>query len=382
MGVLSIALGTFVLVTSEFLPIALLSSISQSLDLSKGVVGLTVMIPGLIAAGAAPALAMLAGRLNRKTVLTCLTLLTTLSNLIVALAPNLTWLLVGRIFLGVAVGGFWTFSVAAGRRLVDERSGARATALISAGISIGTVLGVPAGAQFGGLFGWRAAFFAVTAFGLVVLLAQLWLLPSLVATRATTLKQLFGLFCVPRARIGLLAVMLVAGGQFTAYTYLEPFLRQVPGIQQTTLTTMLFIYGFAGIAGTFLGEAAANKNVRRAFIGASLLLGATLVTPAFSLPSISPAYVFVGLWGLAFGAVPVCIQIWMYQTAPAAYEGGSALFVAIFQLALAAGALGGGLLVDSAGLTSAMVVGGVLCLATTVVIFSTRHSDGVVERCA
>jgi predicted MFS family arabinose efflux permease len=139
MGVLSIALGTFVLVTSEFLPIALLSSISQSLDLSKGVVGLTVMIPGLIAAGAAPALAMLAGRLNRKTVLTCLTLLTTLSNLIVALAPNLTWLLVGRIFLGVAVGGFWTFSVAAGRRLVDERSGARATALISAGISIGTV---------------------------------------------------------------------------------------------------------------------------------------------------------------------------------------------------------------------------------------------------
>ncbi len=55
-GVLSMAIGAFVIVTTEFLPIGLLTSIRQSLYTSEGAVGWTVTLPGLAAAAVAPSL--------------------------------------------------------------------------------------------------------------------------------------------------------------------------------------------------------------------------------------------------------------------------------------------------------------------------------------
>ena len=51
------------------------------------------------------------------------------------------------------------------------------------------------------------------------------------------------------------------------------------------------------------------------------------------------ALVLVALWGLAFGAIPVINQRWMYQAAPQLYENGSSSIVTVFQLFLAAGAV-------------------------------------------
>jgi len=321
--------------------------------------GLAVTVPGIIAAAAAPALTILAGRLDRRVVLLPLTSLIVASNLVVTFASSLSVLLVGRILLGLTVGGFWAFAIATGRRLVPEASGGRATSIISAGISIGTVCGVPAGALLGDIFGWRVAFAVAGGIAVLVLFAQMALLPKIKATQAIGLGHLAGLFKVRLAQIGLVATLLLAAGHFAAYTYFEPFLRQVTRMEQAMITIALVLYGVAGLAGTFLGEAAIARNVRLAFGGTALLLGFVVpLAPAVG-NNTGLALCLVALWGLAFGSVPVCVNIWMYQASPEAYEGGSALIVTVFQIALATGAFGGGLLVDRAGLTTAFLVAGV-----------------------
>ena len=358
-AVASIAVATFVMVTTEFLPIGLLTAMASNLGVSEGRMGLAVTVPGVVAAVAAPALTVLAGSLDRRLVLLGLTFFIVASNLVVALAPNLSVLLIGRVLLGLNVGGFWAFAIAAGRRLVPEASGGRATSIISAGIAIGTVCGVPAGALVGHIAGWRVAFAVAGALSVLVLLAQMALLPKIRVTQAIGVSSLLDLFKVRQARIGLVATFLVAAGHFAAYTYFEPFLRHVTRMDQAMVTTALVLYGVAGIAGTFLGEAATARGVRLAFIGTALLLGfVVLLAPAIG-SSTGLALGLVALWGLAFGAVPVCVNIWMYQAAPGAYEGGSALIVTVFQVALASGAFGGGLVVDHAGLTAAFLVAGV-----------------------
>jgi predicted MFS family arabinose efflux permease len=157
-AVSSIAAGTFAFVTTEFLPVGLLSEVAESLKVSSGTAGLMVTVPGLAAAVAAPLLSVAAGRTDRRIVLLALTTMLIASNFIVALASSFGALLIGRFFLGIGVGGFWTFAVGIGRQLVREQSRARATAVILAGISVRTVCGVPAGATIGGLAGWRVAF--------------------------------------------------------------------------------------------------------------------------------------------------------------------------------------------------------------------------------
>jgi predicted MFS family arabinose efflux permease len=364
--VASIAGGTFLLVTTEFLPIGLLTAMAKGLDVPSGQAGLTVTIPGVVAAVAAPALTIAARRLNRRIVLLALTALIIASNIVVAAAPNFSFLLSGRVLLGVGVGGLWSFAIAAGRRLVPEASGARATSIISAGIGIGTVVGVPAGAMIGDWAGWRMAFAGTAVFGVAVLIAQLALLPTLPARQAISARRLFAMVHVPRARLGLVVATFVAGGHFVAYTFLELFLRQVPQFDQGMLGVALITYAVAGIIGAFAGEIAAKRGTRGAFVGVALLLGISVLLAAAFGDNGVLALILITLWGLAFGAVPVCNQIWMYEAAPELYEGGSALVVTVFQFALALGALLGGVLVDEAGVATAFAVSGFLSIAGAV----------------
>ncbi len=143
----SIAVGTFAMVSTEFMPIGLLTDIARGLDVSDGTAGLMVTMPGVLAAFAGPALIVASGKLDRRTVLIALTTLLIASNLLAAFAPNFVTMLVARLMLGLCVGGFWTFAPAAATQLVPHASQARAMSIVLAGVSAATVLGVPAGSS-------------------------------------------------------------------------------------------------------------------------------------------------------------------------------------------------------------------------------------------
>ncbi|MFC7557593.1 MFS transporter [Pseudoroseomonas wenyumeiae] len=89
----------------------------------------------------------------------------------------------------------------------------------------------------------------------------------------------------------------------------------------------------------------------------------------------------VMLWGFTFGAVPVCVQVWMFTSSPKLYEAGSALMVSAFQVALAAGAAVGGLLVDSSGIGAAFLVGGVVCVVGAFIPLLSRTPDASPQPC-
>lgn len=361
-GVASVAAGTFVLVTTEFLPIGLLTPLAADLRVSEGMAGLSVTAPGLIAAIAGPVLALLAGNIDRRIVVIALTLSIVLSNLIGAIAPSFAVFLVGRLVLGLAVGGLWTFAVAVGRRLVPESAGARATSIISIGISAGTVFGMPVGAVFGDLVGWRVVFAANAVLGLVILLFQVRFLPKIKVDTAIGIHQLLDFARVPMARIGLIASGIIAGGHFIAYTFLEPFLRSTLALGQSGVALALAGYAVTGIVGSFLGERLATHNVRHAFFISAAMLGLSVLAAVATVGTQVGAVAMVMVWGIAFGAWPVCNQIWMYASSPKLYEAGSALMVSAFQISLATGAIIGGVLVDSQGISVAFLVSGVVAI--------------------
>lgn len=372
LAVASIAAGTFALVTTEFLPIGLLSRIAADLHVTEGVAGLSVTAPGLIAALAGPILLLLANSVDRRTVIVGLTVAIFVSNLIGAMAPTFAIFLVGRVVLGIAVGGLWTFAVAVGRRLVPESAGHRATSIISIGISAGTVFGVPVGAVFGDLVGWRIVFATNGGFALLVVLLQLRLLPAIKIDAAIRFSHLLEFGKIPMARVGLIASGVIAAGHFIAYTYLEPYLRNALKLEQTGVALVLAGYAFTGIFGSFLGERLAVYNIRRAFVISAAVLGLSVIGAILTVQTQGSAIVMVLLWGIAFGAWPVCNQIWMYASSPKLYEAGSALMVSAFQISLSAGATIGGLLVDGRGIAAAFLVGGVVAVLGTLIACLSR----------
>ncbi|MFF6013091.1 MFS transporter [Rahnella sp. R3(2024)] len=373
LAVFSLACGTFVLVNTEFLPIGLLSPIARSLGVTEGHAGLAVMLPGLVAAISAPLIMLFAKRMDRRRLLLLLSATVILANGIAVMADSFNVLLIGRIILGVGVGGFWSFAIPSGRRLVPEEQGARAISLITAGVAVGTVAGVPAGAFIGDLFGWRMAFTLNAVMALVIFVLQWIALPSLPAQQSIGLRAMLGVTKVPGIRYALIIGVFMAGGHFAAYTYLEPWLRFDLHLSASSISLLLMGYGIAGLIGTLASEFTVREfGVKRAFMLNMLLLSlSVLVLSTFHVP-LALASALVILWGLAFGALPVCLNIWTYQASPALFETGSALLVCVFQTSLALGALFGGVLADNAGVSSAFLLGGVLTLLAAITIYLSR----------
>lgn len=363
----AIAVGTFVMVTTEFLPIGLLTDIARTLGVSDGTAGLMVTMPGVLAAFAAPLLTVAAGRLDRRTVMLALTAALLVSNLLAAFAPDFGTMLVARLLLGLCVGGFWSFAPSVGTQLVPAAAQARAMSVILAGISVATVLGVPAGALLGAYAGWRTVFAAAAGVTIAVLLAQLWLLPAVPAARAIRPRDLLVPLARPLARVGLVAVVLLVAGHFAAYTYLKPLLQQVFGLTPIWVTALLLAYGAAGFLGNFIAGGLMARSIRLGMVVTAGLLGGSLVlsTLAGTGPLAGAAVVIA--WGAAFGMVPVAATGWMLQALPEAPEAGQALLVTAFQVAIASGALLGGLVVDGSGILSAMLLGSAFVLAAAAV---------------
>jgi predicted MFS family arabinose efflux permease len=374
-AVTSVAVSAFVLVTSEFLPIGLLSSVSAGLQvpLSRG--SWLVTTPGFVAALSAPAFVAYARRVDRRKLLASLTWLMAASDLVAAASPSIHVMLVARAMLGLAVGGFWTFAPSVGRRLVTDRVGDRATALIMGGISAGTVFGVPAGALLGELIGWRTTFGILAALSVAAAVAQLVALPRMLATPTESMQSPFSVLRVSSLMAGLSAAAFMVAGHFAGFTYLQPLLSNAAGMQDRAKELSFLIFGVAGLVGTATAERLASKRVRLALAGAALAAALALLClavfsfhPFAQVPPNGIWNVVVAIWGAAFGALPVCLQVWMFKATPDQLEASSALSVVTFQIALGAGAYVGGLAVHLSGLTAAFAAGCALSLVSAVIL--------------
>ncbi|HEY0259720.1 MAG TPA: MFS transporter [Lacisediminihabitans sp.] len=380
LGVLSVALGSFVLVLSEFLPIGLLPAIASGLHVGIGTAGLMVVGTGLTGAIAAPVVTVATSRVDRRVVLVALTILLVLADALAALAPTFGVLLIARMLLGVGIGGFWAIGAGMGARLVKPSAAIRATSFITAGISVATVVSLPLGAFVSSLASWRLAFVIGGVLGLVALVLQLILLPSIPAIHRVRFATLGGLLRIPRARVGLIATAFVFVAQFAAYTYVAPYLKQLVGVGPDTITLALLVFGIAGIVGNFAAGLTLSRSVIGTLGAAKFVLAGAVVLLPLLAHSVPGVFALLVVWGLVWGALPLGTQTWMAAASPNGAESGLALFVTTIQLAIAAGSIVGGLAVSSFGLAADFwLSGGIAVLGAVVLIgLGLRRSNALV----
>lgn len=367
-GVVCLSVGIFAIVTTEILPIGLLTPIGDDFGVSDGTAGWLMVVPGLLAAVCAPVVTVSTGRLDRRTMLVALIVLLAAANFLAAVAPAFWVVLVARALVGVTIGGFWSIGAGLAPRLVRSELVGTATAVIFAAVPAGSVLGLPAGTQLGEHIGWRASFVVMGVLALGVAIALAVLLPALPALEVTRARVLRALLRGTGIRIGLAATCLIVIAHFGAYTYVTPFLEQVTRVDRGLIGVYLLTFGVAGIVGNFVAGVAMVRDLRATFVTcAALIAVATLLFPLLGRRDAGAIGLLV-VWGLAYGAVPACSQTWFARSAPHAQEAATVVFTSSFQLTLAAGALAGGAVVDASSPSTVMVCAGAVALATIVVL--------------
>ncbi|TCQ02815.1 putative MFS family arabinose efflux permease [Rhizobium sp. PP-F2F-G36] len=359
-------LGVSSLTAAEMLPVSLLTPMGTDLGITEGMAGQAVTATAVVALVTSIFIAVTTRGLDRRTLLLWLSAIQILSNLTVAFAPNLFVLLIGRMFLGLSLGGFWALSAALAMRLVPEDAVPKAFSIIFGGVSVATVAAAPIGSYLGSIIGWRGVFTAAAVLAIIGFVWQFVSLPSMPSRGKARLATLFHVLKRPRIGLGMSAVVLVFAGHFAFFTYLRPFLETVTNAGVNGVTLILLAFGIGSFVGTSASGWLLKTNLWLTLWLVPLLMSALAIAAVILGGSAILISVIVALWGFSFGTIPVGWSTWLTRTVPDEAESGGGLLVAAIQIAMTIGAALGGAIVDVSGITVVFVFSAAILLAATV----------------
>ncbi|MDF3830389.1 MULTISPECIES: MFS transporter [unclassified Pseudocitrobacter] len=378
-AVYALALGVFGLIVAEFLPASLLTPMAASLNVSEGMAGQAVTATALIALVTGLLITPATKNIDRRWVLMFFSVLQIISSLMVAFAPSLNVLLLGRLLLGIAIGGFWSMSTATAMRLVPAAMVPKALAIIFSAVSIATVVAAPLGSYLGGLIGWRNVFILCAVPSVVALFWQLWVLPSMRPQSVGSFATLFKVLARPGMLGGMFATILIFSGHFAFFTYLRPFLETVAQTSVEGVSLILLGFGVANFIGTSVAGYLLSRNLHLTLALVPFVMSFLALLMVIFGHMVLLDALLVAMWGFAFGLVPVGWSTWLATTIPDEAESAGGLLVASIQLAISAGAAGGGLVFDLNGASGVFMGSGILLLSAMVIVFARVRVNAVAK---
>lgn len=256
------ALGAFGIITTEFGVIGILPALVKEFNVSVDTAGWLLSGFALTVALAGPFTNMLTARMNRKTVM-CLVLgIFVISNLLSAVAPNFTVLMIARILPAFLHPVFWAVSMTAASKQAGPKDAPKAIAIVMAGLSVATVLGVPLTTYMADLFSWRASFVLSAVINLLAFSALALLAPSMPVNEAdASPKSQVKILGNLHLWVKLLTSTIMLAGMFATYGYLAEYLEKVSHMSGVQISIMLLVFGGTGIIGNWATGIALSKNI-------------------------------------------------------------------------------------------------------------------------
>ena len=373
LGLIALALGGFGIGLTEFVIAGLLSAVATDMAVSIPTAGYLVSGYALAVVAGALGLTPLIGSWRPKRALLALMVLFVVGNTASALAGGYAALLAGRVVAALAHGAFFGIGSVLAASLVPADRKAGAISIMFGGLTLANVLGVPLGTFVGQQWGWRATFAVIAVVGVVALAGIALLVPDAPAAdassgassrgagRAASLRSELVAFRSPQVWYSLAMTVLVFGGMFGAFMYVEPLLTRVSGFDEAAVPWLLVLFGVGLFAGNLLGGRWADRALTRTLVALTLALGASLV--AFGLLAGSrwgAAAMLLAMGFFGFATVPG-LQMRVLEHASAAPTMASSANIAAFNVGNFLGVwLSGVAIAGGLGWTSPLWVGATL----------------------
>lgn len=382
-GLITLGGATFVVVTGEMLPTAVLPHLAADLDVPVARAGLLVSVWAATVVLASFPLVRLTARFERRRVIAVALAVFAGGNLATALAGSFALAAGSRILAAAATGLLWATVNAHSAAIVPEHRIARAASVVLGGGTLGTVLAVPAGNAAAGLWGWRPVFGALSV---LALLASAAVLTVLAPAPRSAVAGAGGTAAGGRRPLRPLVVLsglggLVLAAHFAAFTFVTALLA---GRGSTVpASALLLLFGVLSAAGVVVVGRVGDRYPHGTGVAVAALVAASLA--ALVALGLHPALdvLLMAVWGASTGAVGPAVQTAMMRAAGAEHRAtaGTLLPVA-FNLGIALGAAAGSAVVDRLSLALLPALATALALLATAGLAATARAPRTGRRAA
>lgn len=360
--VLTLTLCAFVFNTSEFIPIGLLTDIGRDFGTTEAQTGWLVTIYAWVVAILSLPLMLLAAKMECRRLMMLILALFVGSHCLSAVSTSYWMLLISRLGVACSHAIFWSVVSPLAVEVAPKHKRSTALSMVVAGSSIAMIAGLPLGRVLGLYLGWRVTFLAI---GLTAALALfcLWrFFPSVESQQAVKLRQVPKLLTQP-ALLGIyILTPIIMTGNFTVYSYIEPFLAQVTGMVPDHITWVLVAYGAVGIIGSWVFSHFYDRHpltfMKAAVVGMALSL---LLMREAAIAEVT-VFVLCLFWGFAVTLYNLTFQSAIIAAAPTGTAIAMSVFSGIYNVGIGSGALVGGVVCTHLTIGEIGYVGGSIAL--------------------
>ncbi|MNH98276.1 Purine efflux pump PbuE [compost metagenome] len=363
-----LAIVSFLVGTSEFIIAGILDKVAVDSGVSVSAAGQLITVFSLSYAFGTPILMAVTARLERRKLLLYALAVFVIGNVVAVALPGYEFLVGSRVILALSTGVFVVTALTVASKLApsDKQGGAIATLVM--GFSTALIVGVPLGRIIASVYNWKLIFGGIGVLGLLAMLIIYFTIPQSDGEEPVPLRKQIALLKQPKIAIALSITFFWIGGYAIVYTYISPFLLEVTRMSEQGVSAGLFAFGIASLIGSKFGGYSTDRwGVPRTLVGGMLLHAVTLILLA--LAAHSPAIVFplLMLWAFSAWSSGPTQQYNLIQLAPEASGIMLSLNSSVLQLAMAAGAGIGGVVVEQTSLTTISWIGaaGVVIAAVT-----------------
>lgn len=372
--VILMGVSAFVVNTTEFVPVALLSDIAKDFSITTAETGLMLTLYAWVVAAMSLPLMLLTSRFERKRLLLALFVVFITSHVLSVFAWSFQVLLISRVGIAFSHAIFWAITAAITLRVAPEGKRALALSILATGTSLALVLGVPIGRIVGQWLGWRATFAGIGMIAFIVFILQIKLLPLLPSMFEGSFRKIPELLKNPLLVCLYLFCFIVFTADYAAYTYIEPFMNRVGSVSENQVTFILLLFGGAGLIGSYIFSRWSEKSSTTMMLVSTALVLVAMMMMLWTATSIWLFSITTLVWGTAMILLMLTIQSKVIEIDITAQDMVMAMFSGIINLGIGAGALIGGYAVTYISLSSVGFVGAAIAfLALLLVIYMIKR---------
>ncbi|MEB6321344.1 MFS transporter [Staphylococcus xylosus] len=305
MRIATFILSIFIVGMVEMMVAGIMNLMSNDLHVSEAIVGQLVTLYAITFAIAGPILVKLTNRFSPRPVLLWALAIFIIGNVIIAMAPNFSILVFGRILSSAAAALIVVKILALTALLTAPQHRGKMIGIVYSGFSGANVFGVPIGTIIGDLVGWRYTFLFIVAVSVLVGILMYFYVPQpqfeipKAGTETTQRTSSYSKILRPAEIVKYLSItflLLVANS--VTFIYINPLMLK-SGHDLSFVSIALLINGVAGVIGTSMGGFLSDKLTSKRWltIATTIFIVMMLILNVF-LPGTGLLLMVIFIWNI------------------------------------------------------------------------------------
>ncbi|MGG0656068.1 MFS transporter [Rummeliibacillus pycnus] len=376
--ILTLTLLTFVLGTSEFVIVGILTDISSSLHITNATAGTLISAFAITFAIATPLVMSATSHFPKRKWMLFLIGSFIVLNALCVISTSYIMLLVLRMMTAIVTGVLISLAMIVASETMPIEKRGLAISFVFGGFTLANVVGVPIGTVIADLYGWNATFMLTTFLGGLAFLASFLVLPDKLSQMRSSIRDQFSLLTKPRILMAFFIPALGFGATYVVFTFLVPILKGME-VPNHSISLILFGYGFISIFSNILAGKIANHNaigrLRFVFLVQAVVLTSLFWTTNHYILGLAN----IGLMSLMSILLTTSTQLYLIDLAgiyqPKATGLAASLMPVASNVGIAFGSALGGIVYHQGNLMNVTWVGGIVAICASLLTFFSHLLD-------